>query len=114
MLRLVFVLILSYSLATSNSIVLNLNEKCDDGDSKACFDLGLLYDFGEDVCQDKETAAELYEKSCNLGNARGCYNQGLMYANGESVEKDRKRAIELYKKGCELGYKSACVEAGIK
>ena len=45
---------------------------CDGGDAEGCFRLGLLFDEGRAVDQDRAHAADLYAKACKGGDASGC------------------------------------------
>ncbi|WP_281269548.1 tetratricopeptide repeat protein [Psychrobacter sp. SZ93C1] len=42
------------------------------GDAKAQYNLGLMYDAGLGVRQNSETAKEWFGKSCDNGNQDGC------------------------------------------
>lgn len=44
-----------------------LQKSCDDGNARACSDLGLLYTKGEGVPKDAARAAQLYQKACDAG-----------------------------------------------
>ncbi|MDA1332311.1 MAG: hypothetical protein O3A65_07520 [Proteobacteria bacterium] len=73
---------------------------CDNGDSNACFNLGLVYyTGGEGITQDYFKAAAYSQKGCEGGEALACYNLGLAYENGNGVTQDYSKAIEAYKKG---------------
>ena len=73
-----------------------------------CFSLGVMYEKGEGVVEDKGKAMELYKKACDGGNMRGCSNLGLKYENGEGVVEDKGKAVELFKKACDSGNMSGC------
>ena len=55
---------------------------CDDGSSRACKNLGVLYERGEGVRQDKQKASKLYTKACDGGNLRGCKNYRILNEQG--------------------------------
>lgn len=38
-----------------------------------CLELGFMYEYGEDIRQDKRRAKELYGKACDLGDKYSCY-----------------------------------------
>lgn len=88
-------------------------EKCSNGDSRACFGAGSLYDTGEGgIKQDLAKAAIYYEKACNGGNFDGCINLGGLYYAGDGVAKDANKAKKLYIKACDLGGSVGCGAAG--
>ena len=62
------------------------------GDAKAQFDLGLLYDTGRGVPQSNEEALKWYQMAADHGEPRAQYNLGLMYANGQGVQQDNAQA----------------------
>lgn len=66
-----------------------------------------MYDRGEGVEQNYETAAELYKKSAEQGSARAQNNLALMYEFGEGVSKDLEEAARLYKLAADQHYASA-------
>ena len=45
---------------------------CEDGDSRACNVLALMYDNGEYVLQNRATAKTYYKKACDQGDRVGC------------------------------------------
>lgn len=77
-----------------------LREACEEGDARACDDLGGLYQNGEGVERNVERAVELYEKACEMKLTAGCYNLGVTLAAGEGVEQDDARALELFLGAC--------------
>lgn len=51
----------------------NLWQKaCEGGDMLGCKNLGVLYDQGQGVRQDKRVAKEYYGRACDLGDQNGC------------------------------------------
>lgn len=60
----------------------------EEGDARAQYDLGLLYDTGRGVPQSNEKALQWYQKAAEQGEPRAQYNLGLMYANGQGVQQD--------------------------
>ena len=45
---------------------------CDGGDAKGCYNLGVLYENGQGLRQDKSYAKEYFGKACDLGDQLGC------------------------------------------
>jgi len=63
------------------------------GNARAQFWLGVLYEHGRGVTQDKAEAAKWYRKSAEQGNADAQYWLGVLYGNGgEGVLQDRVAA----------------------
>jgi len=107
-----------------------------EGASKACTNLGLLYEYGRGVRADRSRAVDLYERGCQDGNPIGCLNAGNMYSRGwaqldksctagkaqdcyvaglmldigDIVAGDRDRAIALHRAACQKKYEASCVE----
>ena len=73
------------------------------GDKKAQFELGLLFESGHGVRQNLTKAAEWYAKSAaqNFGPAQA--RLGFLYQSGRGVPKDSAKAAELYKQSAEAG-----------
>ena len=49
-----------------------LEKGCDAGDTFGCYNLGTIYDNGDDVKQDKARAITYYKKACAGGDADAC------------------------------------------
>ena len=81
---------------------------CENGDVRACFNLGVVYFNGEGVPKDHPRALELWTKSCALDDFESCYALGAVYEAGEGVPKDAARAVDFLKKACDGGFKQAC------
>ena len=47
-----------------------------------CFDLGVLYAYGQGVKQDKSSAKKYHRKGCNLGDKVGCDNYRILNNQG--------------------------------
>ena len=50
--------------------------------------VGVMYDEGQGVPQDRKVANSWYEKAAEQGNAQGQFNLGLSYAQGQGVAPD--------------------------
>ena len=77
------------------------------GDAKAQYKLGLMYDDGEGVQQDDKTAVKWYTKAAEQENASAQTNLGLMYDNGRGVPENDKTAVAWYTKAAEQGNANA-------
>jgi hypothetical protein len=64
------------------------------GDAKAQYNLGVMYDNGYGVAEDKIEAVRWYRKAADQGDAKAQFNLGNMYRRGEGVTKDY---VEVYK-----------------
>jgi len=58
------------------------------GDVRAQYRLGLMYDNGRGVTQDSEESVKWYRLSVEQGHTDSQYNLGIMYANGDGVRQD--------------------------
>lgn len=82
--------------------------RCDGGDTKACYSLGVQYDDGEGLAGDHSKAATLYQKACDANEGNGCEALGDMYWYGIGFKEDQVKGKALLKKGCDLGSHWAC------
>jgi uncharacterized protein len=64
----------------------------DGGESRAQYDLGLMYDRGDGVPQSDAKAMHWYERAAEQGEPRAQYNLGLMHFNGQGTPPDLVRA----------------------
>ena len=68
------------------------------GDAKAQYELGRMYDLGDGVQQDLVQAAEWYRKAAEQDNADAQHELGRMYKKGNGVQQDVVQAAEWYRK----------------
>lgn len=71
------------------------------GDTKAQFNLAVLYEKGEGVAQDSDKALAWYQKAAEAGNVNAQYNLGLAYETGEGAQQDYGKARAYYEKAAE-------------
>ena len=64
----------------------------DQGDAKAQYNLGFMYEVGQGVTQDYKEAVRLYRLSADQGNADAQFYLGFMYEVGQGVTQDYVRA----------------------
>ena len=93
-----------------------LDEKCDNGDSEACKDLGNRYSsslYG--IPEDYPKAIFYFEKVCKKGNekdeyfADACTRLGMIYDfELPRAQRDYKKALKLFTLGCEGGDEIGC------
>jgi TPR repeat protein len=75
-----------------------LRELADQGDARAQFKLGKLYDDGHGVTQSDAEALKWYRLSAEQGYAIAQYNLALMYGEGQGVTQDYVEAAKWFGK----------------
>ena len=83
------------------------------GHAEAQYNLGVMYQNGEGVQEDKREAVKWYRKSAEQGFANAQYNLGWMYSKGEGVEEDKREAVKWYRKSAEQGIAEAQNNLGV-
>lgn len=84
-----------------------------DDDAKACYYLGLLYDYGsDDVEKQPVIACSWYKKAADLGYAEGYTALGYVYLNGIGEEANLDTAREYFQKGIDAGDQESLVGMG--
>ena len=86
---------------------------CKLGEQKGCVYLGLLYNDGQGVAQDRKRANELFSDACKKNSSEGCASLAYNYKKGLGVYPDVKKAIELLIKACKMGQVEACHNLGL-
>ncbi|MGH8584589.1 MAG: tetratricopeptide repeat protein [Gammaproteobacteria bacterium] len=81
----------------------SLRPLAEQGNVDAQFHLGLMYANGHGVPEDRQRAAEWFDKAVGKFDASAPFNIGVMYYEGKGVAKDRKIAAEWFYKAAELG-----------
>ena len=61
------------------------NKAAEQGDAKAQYNLGNMYDNGQGATQDYKQAVKWYRKAAEQGYANAQYNLAHMYGNGHGV-----------------------------
>ena len=79
------------------------------GDARAQFDLGLLYENGDGVPRDYAKAHQWYEKSAAQGGAKAQFYLGMQCAFGEGVPLDLVQAHMWYSLAAGNGHAAATV-----
>lgn len=77
------------------------------GDGRAQFNLGIMYDRGNGVAEDDKQAVYWYRKAAEQGHAWAQSNLGLMYLKGEGVAEDYILAYKWANLAAAQGYKNA-------
>ena len=83
-------------------------QSCANGESKGCFNLGLIYDTGEPAVQDKAKAISSYKKACEADSSLACNNLGILYADGDGVDRDYSIAIKYFDMSCKMHEEVGC------
>ncbi len=79
----------------------------DEGSADSLYMVGLMYDRGEGVQEDKKEAAQWFRKAAELGDVRAQYRIGQMYQYGLGVEQNNEEAAKWYRKAAGQGFESA-------
>lgn len=74
-----------------------LQEAAKNGNPDAQFALGLRYDEGKKVAQNKILAARYYHMAAEQKHGPASFYLGLMYSEGEGVEKNAALAQQFFK-----------------
>lgn len=74
--------------------------------------LAVLYELGDGVEQNEQTAIDLLKRGAEQGHALAMYNLGMRYRDGNGVRRDWGQAYELFAKSAEMGFVSSMVELG--
>lgn len=77
------------------------------GDSRAQFNVGLLYVDGQGVTQDYGQAAKWFERAAEQGYGKAQLNLGAMYGVGKGVKRDYVQAYK-WLNVCAAGGDSKC------
>ena len=90
-----YILLLNIVLAFSTFASSDFDETmaaAKDGDAIAQYNLGTMYDNGEDVTENDTEAVKWYRKAADQGDADAQLNLGIMYAKGKGVPENNIRA----------------------
>lgn len=82
------------------------------GDARAQFELGYMYERGKGVPQDYVEAASWFHKSAAQGNASAQFYLGQMYDIGKGVHQSYQEAASWYRKSAEQGEILAQIHLG--
>ena len=84
------------------------------GKADAQFELGLCYDEGKGVAENKYEAFKWFKKAADQGHARAQNAVGLCYEYGDGVTKNMNEAIRWYKISIDNGCTKAMISlAGV-
>lgn len=95
--------------AISDEEVFNITmKKAQNGDVRAQYLVGYMYEIGKRVKQNYKKAFEWYEKAAVQGDSYAQFNLGIMYNNGQGVRQDKSIAKKWYGKSCDNGNQKGC------
>jgi uncharacterized protein len=80
--------------------------------SAAQFNLGVLYERGEGVQKDLDTAVRWYEKAAQQNNPKAQYNLGFLLLEGFGVPKNPRAALQWLEKAAHQGSIPAAYQLG--
>jgi len=83
------------------------------GDAKAQFALGVMYEDGRGVPKDEQQAVFWFRKAAEQGDASAQSSLGFRYAQGQGVPKDEQQAIFWSRKAAEQGDADAQYHLGV-
>lgn len=96
-----------------NLIPPDLQAAADKGDSKAQYEVGMIYYHGDGVWNDHRAAYQWFEKAAVLGNRKAQYKLGLMHYSSTFLPQDKRAAFDWHMKAAEQGYPPAQVSIGL-
>lgn len=85
----------------------------DDGDVRAQYNLGIMFDNGHGVQQNYLEAADWYRVAAEADYADAQYNLGAMYSFGHGVPRDHAKAERWYRAAAEQGDADAQYSLGV-
>ena len=85
----------------------NLLQTARYGNAAAQYIMGMRYDIGEGVAEDKTEAVKWFRKAAEQGHVEAQYSLGTCYHEGEGVAEDKVTAVWWYRKAAEQGHAEA-------
>ncbi|HEB94260.1 MAG TPA: sel1 repeat family protein [Gammaproteobacteria bacterium] len=86
--------------------------KAEQGDAKAQYAIGEMYEKGRGVEKDPRQAFSWYSKATQQGNMRAEYKLGMAYLNGIGIRKNYRKAHDWLNKSSNQGYARAQYSLG--
>jgi len=83
------------------------------GNAKAQFNIGVMYNNGQGVDEDPVEALVWYRKAADQGHVKALFNIGDAYRTGRGVDKNMNEAVNWYQKAADLGYSKAQYAIGL-
>jgi TPR repeat protein len=73
-----------------------LNKAANEGEPAAFVNLGYIYEMGDGVPRERETAANWYTKAARQGDATGLYSLGHLHAKASDIARNPRQAYLLF------------------
>ncbi len=86
--------------------------KAEQGDAKAQYAIGEMYEKGRGVERDPRLAFSWYSKATQQGNIKAEYKLGVAYLNGTGIRKNYRKAHDWLNKSSNQGYARAQYSLG--
>ncbi len=86
--------------------------KAEQGDVKAQYAIGEMYEKGRGVEKDPRLAFSWYSKATQQGNIKAAYKLGMAYLNGTGIRKNYRKAHDWLNKSSNQGYARAQYSLG--
>ena len=101
-------------MGNGESTVAKLQRRCDKGNARSCYNLGVDYIHGSrGVTKNIFQGLKLYDKACKLNDGGACSNLGFEYWKGRNIQQDYKKAVIFYQRACELNDGRGCANLGV-
>ncbi len=78
--------------------------KAEQGDAKAQYAVGEMYEKGKGASKDLKKAFEWYNKAAKQGDKKAAYKLGRAYLDGKGVSRNYKKAYTWFKKSASKNY----------
>ena len=102
----------AYSEGNYTSALEILQRLAQEGEARAQYNLGAMYDAGSGVEEDNEVAVKWYSAAAEQGVASAAFNLGNMYREGHGVDKSYEQAVTWYQRAAKQGDSSAQYNLG--
>lgn len=84
-----------------------------EGDAKAQYNLGLMYDSGDGVARDPQQALHWYRQAAGQGLSEAQYTLGVIYFRSDVVPVDYAEAVKWYRRAAEQGHAKSQLNLGL-
>lgn len=78
--------------------------KAEQGDVKAQYEVGEMYEKGKGAVKDVQKAFDWYQKAANQGDYKAAYKVGLFYYEGTAIKRDYDRAFSWFSQSADKEY----------
>jgi TPR repeat protein len=121
--RAIFILVLCMSLsflgcemkqASPEGPLESLRKTAEQGDARAQYELGEMYDKGEGVAANSNEAVKWYRRAAEQGHPGAQWQLGYKYEYGSGVAVDNVESIKWFRKAAEQGHGIAQFELAMR